>query len=176
MQHNKKITATILGLMLSFAVGLSLAADKKHKSASTQAKANSRYVINGGEVYDQKTDLTWNRCSVGQHWREGTGCVGVIKEFTFGEALQLADGTWHVPNKDELATLIDYERLKNKQVPMIDVVAFPDMDMSKLVYWSSTPDDAFHAWNVDFHNGGIHYGDGGYRENPSAVRLVRGRQ
>ena len=131
----KKITAIILGLMLSFAVGLSFAADKKHKSGNAQAKPNSRYVINGGEVYDQKTDLTWNRCSVGQHWREGTGCVGVIKEFTFGEALQLADGTWHVPNKDELGTLIDYERLKNKQPPMIDVVAFPDMDFSKLVYW-----------------------------------------
>lgn len=115
MQHNKKITAIILGLMLSFAVGPSLAADKKHKSASTQAKTNSRYVINGGEVYDQNTDLTWNRCSVGQHWRDGVGCVGVIKEFTFGEALQLADGTGHVPNKDELGTLIDYEQLKNKQ-------------------------------------------------------------
>jgi hypothetical protein len=173
MLRNKKLVTFVVSLTLSCVVGLSFAADNKPARAHAARKANARYVINGGEIYDQKTDLTWSRCSVGQHWQAGNGCVGVIKEFTFGDALKLADANWRVPDKDELATLIDYARLKRNQPPMIDAAAFPDMDPAKLVYWSSTPDDAFHAWNVDFHNGGIHYGDGGYRENPSAVRLVR---
>lgn len=144
--------------------------------AGSPAKA-SRYVINGGEVYDKKTDLTWARCSVGQRWKEGIGCAGVIKQFTWSEAQQQASGEWRVPNKDELATLIDYPRKAQHQKPTIDEDAFPDMDLGKLGYWSSTPDGASAAWLVSFGFGDVLNGNYyGGRIGPYSVRLVRGGQ
>ena len=121
-------------------------------------------------VYDKKTNLTWQRCSVGQRWVEGTGCVGVVKTFTFDAAKQQGDAKWRVPTKGKLATLIDWNRKTNKQKPASDEVAFPDMDLENLVYWSSTPRDASNAWFVSFERGYIYYG---YRSTPRAVRLMR---
>ena len=50
----------------------------------------ARYVLKGGEAYDKKTDLTWQRCSIGQRWKEGTGCVGVIKQLDWDESMKQA--------------------------------------------------------------------------------------
>ena len=79
-------------------------------AAQNAPAANSRYVIQGDTVYDKKTDLTWQRCSVGQRWAEGKGCVGVIKTFTFDDAQRQGNGMWRVPTKNELGTLIDQNR------------------------------------------------------------------
>lgn len=138
--------------------------------AQNAAAVDSRYVIQGETVYDKKTNLTWQRCSVGQRWVDGTGCVGVIKTFAFDAAMQQGDGTWRVPPKGKLATLIDRNRKTNKQKPASDEVAFPDMDLENLVYWSSTPRDASNAWFVSFERGYIYYD---YRSTPRAVRLMR---
>lgn len=140
-----------------------------HAAQNAQA-ANSRYVIQGETVYDKKTDLTWQRCSVGQQWVEGTGCVGVIKTFTFDLAKQQGNGMWGVPPKSKLATLIDRKRKANYQRPTIDEDAFPDMDLENLVYWSSTPRGASNAWFVSFDNSYIYFD---YRSTPRAVRLMR---
>lgn len=139
-------------------------------AAQSAPAANSRYVIQGETVYDKKTNLTWQRCSVGQRWVEGTGCAGAIKTFTFDAAKQQADGMWRVPPKGKLATLIDRNRKTNRQKPASDDVAFPDMDLENLVYWSSTPRDASNAWFVSFERGYIYYD---YRSTPRAVRLMR---
>jgi hypothetical protein len=75
--------------------------------AGTPSKTDSRYVINGGEVYDTKTNLTWQRCSVGLHWGEGRGCTGAgNKVFTFDEVPYQATKRWRIPDKDELSSLI----------------------------------------------------------------------
>lgn len=133
--------------------------------------ADSRYVISGDEVYDKQTDLTWKRCSVGMRWKEGMGCVGVQKTFTFEEAQKQAGGGWRVPSRDELETLID--RNKNRE-PYIDVDAFPDMTRkgAQMLYWSSTPTDSF-AWLVYFNDGHAYNLS---RIGNLAVRLVRGGQ
>ena len=137
-------------------------------------QANPRYVIQGDQVYDKKTDLTWARCSVGQRWKEGVGCVGVVKVFTWNEANKQGGGGWRLPSKDELATLIDRKRKAVGQEPTIDEVAFPDMDYDKLWYWSSTPSGA-EAWHVNFDVGVVI--DTGYRDEVQySVRLVRGGQ
>jgi hypothetical protein len=34
-----------------------------------------RFVVHGNEVYDKKTDLTWQRCNYGQTWDEGANGV-----------------------------------------------------------------------------------------------------
>ena len=129
-----------------------------------------RYVIRSGEVYDKKTDLTWQRCSVGQRWSGENGCVGIVKTFTFDDAQKQGGGGWRVPSKDELATLI-----KNQNGLQIDTKAFPDIDDRKVVYWSSTPSSSTSNWYVHFTfgNGGVHYDN---RSFAYALRLVRDGQ
>jgi hypothetical protein len=156
----------IRGWMWFAVVGL---AGGAHAAQNAPA-ANSRYVIQGETVYDKKTNVTWQRCSVGQQWVEPTGCAGVVKTFTFDVAMQQGDGSWHVPPKDKLATLLDRKRKASKQKPAIDALAFPDMDLENLVYWSSTPRDAANAWFVSFDRGYVYYD---YRSTPRALRLMR---
>ena len=123
--------------------------------------------------YDQWTDLTWQRCSVGQRWVYESGCVGSVKTFTFSDAQHLNRGTWRVPTKDELATLIDYRRRAQVDKPTINEARFPDMDIGKLVYWSSTTAGAADGWGVYFDAG---YPGNYNRSNTYAVRLVRSGQ
>lgn len=139
-------------------------------AAQNAPAANPRYIIQGETVYDKKTNVTWQRCSVGQRWVEGTGCAGKIETFTFDLAKQQAEGNWRVPPKAKLAALIDRNRKNDKQKPTLDEVAFPDMDPENLVYWSSKPRDAANAWFVSFDSGYIYYD---YRSTPRAVRLMR---
>ncbi|WP_051068543.1 DUF1566 domain-containing protein [Thiobacillus denitrificans] len=138
------------------------------------AAADPRYVISSDEVYDKQTDLTWKRCSVGMRWKEGMGCVGVQKTFTFEDAQKQGGGGWRVPSKDELATLIDQARKKQERRPTIDVDAFPDMARqgAELWYWTSTP-NASDAWCVGFSAGRV---GNCLRSDTNAVRLVRGGQ
>ncbi|MGA8147050.1 MAG: DUF1566 domain-containing protein [Gallionellaceae bacterium] len=131
------------------------------------AAPNPRYIINGGEVYDKDNNLTWQRCSVGQDWKEGTGCVGTVKTFTFQDASRQANGNWRVPTREELATLIDQQR---QNFPTIDMDAFPDMNEEFPTYWTSTPSDADRSWDVRFTDGNV-TDDVSVRRY--AVRLVR---
>jgi hypothetical protein len=55
---------------------------------------------------------------------------------------------------------------------MIDAVAFPDMDLQKLVYWTSSPYSASDGWYVDFHEGNL---DNDTRKTTNSVRLVKGK-
>lgn len=165
----RKIFQIMVCLGLSLIVGSVFAAN----STSTTPKANPRYAIQGDTIYDKKTDLTWMRCSVGQKWVEGNGCVGVVKTYTFDAALRFQNGSWRVPTKEELATLIDRTRKAQQQKPAIDEGAFPDMDLEQLWYWTRTFTDDSGVW-------GVHFCDGSFIDNfyydrsrTSAVRLVR---
>jgi hypothetical protein len=147
------------------------------QAAQDAPAANPHYLIQADTVYDKKTDLTWQRCSVGQRWTEGTGCVGVIKTFTFEDAQRQGNEMWRVPTKNELGTLIDQKRKTQGQPPTIDVDAFPGMDLKKLVYWTSTTDKADGvslAWDVNFLVGDSKYYD--FRSFTNAVRLVHSGQ
>lgn len=135
--------------------------------ALANATPNPRYVINGGEVYDKDNNLTWQRCSVGQNWNEGAGCVGTVKTFTFQDAQRQANGNWRVPTREELASLIDPGR---QIFPTIDMEAFPGMSDNTPTYWSSTSSDADRSWDVRFTTGSVTDDVSGYR---FAVRLVR---
>ncbi len=126
---------------------------------------NSRYRIQGGEVYDSKTHLTWQRCSFGQRWKEGLGCVGVIRQIVWQEAMNQATGGWRLPTVDELKTLI----APTCTNPAINEEAFPDMELDKLWYWTST-DTGSAVWYVAFGTGTVHNAD---RTDMNAVRLVR---
>ncbi len=135
------------------------------------AAASSRYLINGDTVYDQKLELTWQRCSVGQRWVERAGCVGSIKVVPFDEAQREGDQTWRVPTKEELASLIDENKGAKGQKPTIDEAVFPGMGLDSLWYWTSTAVDGSRAYYVDFFNGFSY--PGASRNAAYAVRLVR---
>ena len=181
MKMQQKIIALAVMLWLQLAAGAVQAeAHKKGHTApaveqAPASKANPRYVINGGEVYDKKTDLTWQRCSVGQHWKNDVGCVGIVKRFTFEQASLQGSGQWRVPTREELATLIDHQKADAHQSPTIDEVAFPDMDGGALYYWTSqrysnSTGAAADGWYVYFRNGDV----GQFlSSNPEPVRLVR---
>ena len=165
---NVRILSVVVGL--SAILNLASPAWAVCDASQPSRKPIGQYVINGGTVYDKKGDLTWSRCSVGQRWVDGVGCAGVIKEMTWNEALQQAYGGWRVPTKDELATLVS-PTCKN---PSINEEAFPDMELNKLVYWTSDENGASGAW-------GVHFDDGHIRKyillppfEYFAVRLVRG--
>jgi len=134
-----------------------------HQSSSTPS---SRYEIKGGEVFDTITHLTWQRCSVGQHWNEHLGCIGVIRQMTWNDAMSQAAGGWRVPTIDELKTLI----ASDCSSPAINEAVFPDMELYKLWYWTST-DTGSSVWYVAFGGGSVHNAD---RTDMNALRLVRG--
>jgi hypothetical protein len=147
-----------------------------HASQDSTPVIDSRYVILGTTVYDKKTDLTWQRCSVGKRWVEKKGCTGDIQTFKFDDAQKQWEGSWRVPTKDELLTLIDQHNQKNtKQKSMINVIAFPDTNLKSLWYWSSTSGDESKAWRVYFGDNGSISSSGTFDLDTSgAVRLVRG--
>lgn len=148
-------------LLATFAVSLAHAAS----ACFTGDPPPARYEIHDGEVHDTKTHLIWQRCSVGQRWSGERGCVGVIRQMSWQEANQQTDARWQLPTKEELASLIDAECGS----PAIDERAFPDMELTKLWYWTGTREGAL-AWYVAFGGGSIR--TGGPLES-SSVRLVR---
>jgi len=162
-------TATILaGVFMLAGANLSFGADNQ---------PNERYVAKSGEIFDTKTNLTWQRCSAGQHWGESVAtCVGNVKLYNFDEAQKLSHDAWRLPTKDELATLIDPAR-EGKQKPVVDTAAFPNMDVQKLAYWSNTPtnDNSPYPWAIFFDFGDL-YGHYIVPSDPLSVRLVKSGQ
>lgn len=128
----------------------------------------SNFEIRGDEVLDKNTNLIWARCSVGQHW-EGGMCKGTVNTFTYDQALKQADGTWRVPTKDELVTLLNPSQFEVNKKMMIDAKVFPDMDDRHLIY--RTSEDILGAgWVVFFDDGNV---TTHHNNMPFAVRLVR---
>lgn len=125
----------------------------------------ARYEIANGEVHDTKTNLTWQRCSVGQRWTTELGCVGVIQQMRWQEAMKLADSRWQLPTKDELASLVTTECGS----PAIDERAFPDMELTKLWYWTATSEGALASY-VAFGGGSVRSGG---PLDLNSVRLIR---
>jgi hypothetical protein len=126
----------------------------------------ARYVVEDGVVYDRKTDLSWQRCSVGQRWEENLGCVGVVEQMTWDEANTKASDGWRVPTRDELATLVS----PTCKRPSINEEVFVDMDLRKLWYWTSSTSDEYLAWLVNFADGQFANYD---RSDVGALRFVR---
>jgi len=137
----------------------------------TEAQAVGRYILHGAVVFDAVTQLSWQRCSVGQHWEDGHGCVGDIRFFSFDETQDLADGVWRIPTREELATLVDQGRVDQQLTPTIDPVAFPNLDEHNDGYWSSTPYNASQGWFVAFNAGDLEFSHR-YRGYLFAVRRV----
>jgi len=129
-------------------------------------KPIGQYVLRGGTAHDTQTKLTWQRCSVGQSWKEGEGCIGAVKPSTVLSARQLEVDGWRLPTRDELATLVSPTCSK----PAINEEAFPNMDLTHLHYWTSTANGDSYAAYVNFNTGMSSFDA---NDEPYAVRLVR---
>lgn len=137
-------------------------------------RTGDRFVLNqAGEAFDQTTQLTWRRCSVGMTWQADNGCVGspasLYLEAAQHAARQAGEG-WRVPTIDELYSLVDTER----QNPAINTTVFPDITATSegAPYWSVTPvqDMPILIFFVDFMTGQV---DGHTQGFAMAARLVR---
>lgn len=155
-----------LGVLLSSASMLfsqaAIAACNPNKPAPP---VTDRFVIQGATVKDKQTGLIWQRCSLGQKWKEKIGCVGIVAQVNFAEAQdEEADG-WRLPRPAELRSLT-IGRCSN---PAINEEAFPDMDPQYQWYWAF---DGKLDQVVNFGSG-----NPGYCASPSckgnAVRLVK---
>jgi hypothetical protein len=94
----------------------------------------TRFLLNGAEVLDQRTGLTWARCSVGQSWN-GSNCIGPALQMNHEAAFDYVKSQvgWRLPSDRELFSLAD----KGCYNPAIDIIAFPDTPSG--AFWSSTP-------------------------------------
>lgn len=154
-------------------LALGLGATGSVMAQATCTKQKERYVVQGDTVYDKKTDLTWQRCSIGQGWKEGIGCVGIVKKMDFNTAKSQESVGWRLPGIRELKSLVMADCPEGAR---INTEIFPDVDFENARgYWSSSnySDDGSGVWGVDFSRGnsGVNV-----REGNGAVRLVRGGQ
>lgn len=111
---------------------------------STAPPTSGRLAVDGGEVYDNETDLTWARCSVGMNWVDGKGCIGVAARGTWKAAngVPWTEG-WRIPSPEELQTILS----KNCDNPSIDDRLFPKTVSDW--YWTNRGDGSG-CWSVSF--------------------------
>ncbi|MBK8019782.1 MAG: DUF1566 domain-containing protein [Betaproteobacteria bacterium] len=133
--------------------------------APVTADGRRRFVADGEIVLDRHTGLTWKRCSAGQRWTTGLGCVGLATKLWYEEARQLQSARWRLPTVNELQSLYD------KGPQPADPEAFPDAPPTW--YWASTPRGEPAVWGVPCGDDG---NDSCYQSESKAVRLVRRRQ
>lgn len=149
---------------------------------------------NNGSVTDIKTNLIWQRCSVGQTWT-GQTCTGEAATFNWNDAIQLAKDGWRLPTVDELNTLVfcssgqrkisDHKEGKYSAdsdgscqngfaQPAINSFIFPNVPDNPILFWSSTQTNAASdAWYVSFFAGSIEHRG---KHHKLRVRLVRAGQ
>ena len=139
----------------------------------------------GEIIFDTRSALEWQRCSLGQQWT-GQACVGEATVSNWQDARRAADeiSGWRLPTKEELMTLVycpsgrpahfknTHQRCDGEyQPPTIFAAAFPNTRSTR--YWSSSRPNGLQAGSVDFFDGRaldiLQFGE-------FPVRLVRNRR
>lgn len=163
-----KLIPFLIAAILIFP-GPAVGACAKSKPESTPT---SRFVLKDGEAFDQKTKLTWERCSVGTSWN-GSKCVGSVRLMSLDEAKKLAGkrgGGWRVPTIEELYSIVE-SRCTD---PTVNSQVFPGVRNlgEGAPYWSTTRIREMPplVYFIDFVNGEA---DGHTKGFAMAVRLVR---
>jgi hypothetical protein len=136
---------------------------------------DSRFTDNGnGTVNDLATGLIWKQCAEGL---SGAGCAtGRPATFTWQQALQQAEAAvfagnslWRLPNKNELASLIERRCYDSA----INARFFPNTPGDEFWSSSSKASNSDYAWGVGFDVGYVYYPP---KSTAQYVRLVRGGQ
>ncbi len=126
-----------------------------------------RYQVNGATAFDTQTKLTWQRCAVGQKWQEGAGCTGTPEQLSWAQARKM-DGTWRLPTKDEMLTLVSRACLRS-----VNADVFPGISYQFPDYWTSTETAPGLTWTVSL-TGGTEFN--ALQSSHNAVMLVQGQQ
>jgi hypothetical protein len=124
------------------------------------ASPSPRFVDNAnGSVTDRLTGLTWLKdanCYGSQNWDTALQKANALA----GGACGLSDGSeagdWHLPNRNELWSLVDYGR-SNPALPS----GHPFTSVQSNIYWSSTSyaSNTSYAWYVNVSSGTVNYGN-----------------
>jgi hypothetical protein len=152
---------------------------EKQAKAKIQQEDLDRFVDNkDGTITDKTKGLVWQKCSVGQEWKENT-CIGNAKEFVWDVAIKLTSNftgktNWRLPTNEELRSLVycsDAEYMQNKdkvgsicinqnevsQPTIINSMYFRNTNYSSYRYsfWSSSSfaSGSTYKWYIDFDNG-----------------------
>jgi len=152
-----------------FLTTLSLMAECSFKSAT--------FIATEDEVVDKKSGLIWRRCSLGQAWQKGKGCVGEIELIKRKEAEERANSLgkgWRIPSIDELLTLVD----KRCQIPVINTSLFGKLHdtgeganyLSSSIHLEGDEVLPTLFYTINFIDGSVDAHTKGYM---GAVRLVR---
>jgi hypothetical protein len=135
--------------------------------------SQQRFVPSGGEAYDTKTGLTWQRCSLGTIWDGKQKCTGEPVYASLNSAIRMARDAgveWRVPSGPELESIID----RSCGSPVVDTAVFPDIRPNpegSAEYWTTNAVGAANlVYFFDFMTG---QADGHSRGYHLAVRLVR---
>jgi hypothetical protein len=172
---NNSIKAALLSILMLIALPSN---GQTCDDSITRSTPTDQFTPNvDGTVTDNKTTLTWMRCSLGQEWIENdSSCTGTASTYSWQTALTTASGTifagqddWRLPNIKELKSIAEQACYS----PAINADIFSNTASS--AYWSSSPSatDDDNAWIVYFSHGSG--GDGG-KSGYAYVRLVRGGQ
>lgn len=117
----------------------------------------------GKTVTDNRTGLMWQKEHVtGKTWKQA---LAYCQSLNTQEPPYAGYSDWRLPNKNELASLINYERTE------LPFTYFPDESSNGYFWTSSTP--AYNtnlAWDVDFRFGDLSSGVKLYEEYVRCVR------
>jgi hypothetical protein len=168
-----KLFLTIFLLGLTLLVSAETYATQSCNANIIKNKPSSLYTDNAnGTVNDNKTNLMWQKCSLGQTYSAGN-CTGVAITATWEMALKSASTDtkynytdWRVPNKNELASLVE----SACYFPAINEGIFPVTPNA--IFWTASPTSSFtnFTWTVSFDYGVV---GPSLKENSNYVRLVR---
>ncbi|WP_333805097.1 Lcl C-terminal domain-containing protein [Sulfurospirillum sp.] len=156
-------------LLFFFLATLSLMAECSFKTSTLVTKES--------EVVDKKSGLIWRRCSLGQEWQKGKGCVGdvaFLRHSEVEEQIRLLGKNWRLPSIDELLTLVD----KRCKSPMINTVLFGKLHdtgeganyISSSIYLEGDEVLPTLFYTINYIDGSVDAHTKGYM---GAVRLVR---
>ncbi len=152
-----------------------LCANTNQDGESQRGLAKSYADKGDGTILDNNTGLTWQKCTAGQTGLDCSGgsATAMIMDngngsspaINYCEGLALDGVGWHLPNVNELQSLVDYGRFS----PAINP-SFPFTQSG--AYWSSTAyeDSTDGVWVVYFNDGLVYIG---YMDGNSFVRCVR---
>lgn len=172
----KAAVFTLVALLMLPGIGFTQTCSTTTIIASTPTSQFTAH--DNGTITDNKTGLTWKRCSEGQTWT-GVTCAGTTASYTWQNALKQAqtlnagggyagNTDWRVPNVKELLSIVESQCL----LPTTNLTVFPNSP-SNSVYWSSSSylTDTTQAWFVAFNYGGV---ASMLKSYGYWVRLVRG--
>ena len=173
----KRLGVMLIGCILGLPLAGHVAAQTcKSEAEIPSSTPTSRFTDHGnGTVTDNLTGLMWAQCAAGL---SGAGCTtGTERKHIWHGALYLADISdkasytdWRLPNIKELSSIVEQRCF----YPAINLAVFPNTPAS--IFWSSSSSaqQTFSAWVVNFNVG--YAVNGVSRDDSFHVRLVRSGQ